>query len=59
MTAALQGDTPRKAGTRSEDAICVLAVDRTSKKVKLLKIGAHFTKDGDDRLFGAFSYGGV
>ena len=59
LTAATQGDTPRRAGTRSEDALCVLAVDRTAKTVKLLRVGAHFTKDGIDRLYGAFNYGGV
>ena len=58
LTAAVQGDTPRKVGTRSEDALCVLAVDRTNKAVKLFRIGAHFTMDGVDRLYGVFNYGG-
>lgn len=56
LSAATQGDTPRRAGTRSEDAICVLAVDRDLKKVKLFRIGAHFTKDAIDRLYGEYSY---
>ena len=55
---SLQGDTPRKVGTRSEDALCVLSVDRTNKTVKLLRVGAHFTMDGVDRLYGKFSYAG-
>ena len=55
---SLQGDTPRKVGTRSEDALCVLSVDRTNKTVKLLRIGAHFTMEGVDRLYGKFSYAG-
>ena len=56
LNAATQGDTPRRAGTRSEDAICLLAVDRDLKKVKLFRIGAHFTKDAIDRLYGEYSY---
>lgn len=56
FNAATQGDTPRRQGARSEDALCVLAVDRTAKTVKLLRIGAHFTKDGKDRLYGQYSY---
>lgn len=56
LNAATQGDTPRRAGTRSEDAICALAVDRDLKKVKLFRIGAHFTKDAIDRLYGEYSY---
>ena len=57
VSASTQGDTPRKVGERSEDALCVLSVDRTRKTVKLLRIGAHFTMDGVDRLYGKFSYG--
>ena len=56
LPASTQGDTPRRAGTRSEDAICVLTVDRDSKIVKLVRIGAHFTKDAVDRLYGKYSY---
>lgn len=56
LNAAMQGDTPRKEGTRSEDAICVLSVDRELKEVKLFRIGAHFTKDAIDRLYGKYSY---
>lgn len=56
LGASTQGDTPRRAGTRSEDAICALAVDRTAKTVKLFRVGAHFTMDGKDRLYGQYSY---
>lgn len=56
LNASTQGDTPRRAGTRSEDAICALAVDRDSKTVKLFRIGAHFTKNAIDRLYGKYSY---
>lgn len=50
------GDLPRKVGTRSEDALCALAVDRSNKTVKLFNVGAHFTKDGKERVYGAYSY---
>ena len=56
LSASTQGDTPRRAGTRSEDAICALAVDRTNRQVKIFRIGAHFTKDAVNRLYGKYAY---
>jgi hypothetical protein len=58
MRGAIQGDTPRAEGTRSEDNFCALAVDREQKTVKIIQIGAHFTRDAIDRLLGSYSYGG-
>ena len=58
MRSAVQGDTPRAEGTRSEDNFCALAVDREQKTVKIIQIGAHFTRDAVDRLLGNYSYGG-
>lgn len=49
-------DTPRCAGIRSEDEFCVLSVDRDAKKVNIVFIGAHFTKDATDRLYNSYSY---
>jgi hypothetical protein len=59
LGAAKQGDVPRKEGTKSEDCICALAVDRDKKTVKLFYIGAHFTKDAVDRLYGKYTYATV
>ena len=59
LGSAQQGDTPRFASTRSEDNFCALAVDRDLRTVKLLQIGAHFTKDGVDRVIGNYVYGGA
>lgn len=56
LTSSTQGDTPRKEGTRSEDCFCAIAVDRSNRKVKIFRVGAHFTKDGADRLYGAYTY---
>lgn len=53
---AVYGDVPRKAGTRSEDCFCALAVDRTKKTVKLFYIGAHFTRNAVNRQYGQYSY---
>lgn len=59
LTAATQGDMPRRAGTVSEDSFCVLGVDRDSKTVKIFHIGAHYTKDAMDRQCFQYSYGGT
>lgn len=59
LSASKQGDTPRMAGTRSEDNFMVIGIDRTAKKIKLLQIGARFTKDGVTRQYGAMEYGGA
>lgn len=56
IAAAKQGDTPRVEGTRSEDNFCAFAVDRTNRKVKIIQVGAHFTKDAIDRLLGSYEY---
>ena len=56
LNAEAQSDQPRRAGTRSEDHIAALAVDRDLKTVKVIQIGAHFSKDGKDRLYGQYSY---
>ena len=56
LSASTQGDTPRKAGTKSEDCLCVISVDRDTKTVKLFRVGAHFTKDAVDRLYGKYTY---
>lgn len=56
LSSAQQGDTPRKAGTMSEDCFAVFAVDRSLKTVKIFQIGAHYTKDGVDRRYGKYSY---
>ena len=50
---------PRREGAHSEDSLTVLSVDRDLETVKVLKIGAHFTKDGINRLYGKYSYGGT
>ena len=55
----IQSDTPRRIGTRSEDCFCALAVDRDAKTVKVFRVGAHFTKDAVNRLYGEYSYGGT
>ena len=55
---AQAGDTPRRAGTRSEDALTALAVDRDRKTVKLFFIGARFRMDGKIRQYDEYSYGG-
>ena len=51
-----QSDTPRIEGTRSEDSFCAMGVDTENSTVKIFAIGAHFTKDGTDRLYNSFSY---
>lgn len=56
LSAAVQGDTPRRAGTMSEDNFCAIAIDRDLHTVKVLQIGAHFTKDAVDRRYGQYSY---
>lgn len=57
LSAATQGDMPRKAGTVSEDSLNVIAVDREKKTVKVFQIGAHFSKDAVERQFFKYSYG--
>lgn len=57
LGAAEQGDIPRKAGTRSEDSLSAIAVDRDKKTVKVFHIGAHLTKDAVDRLYFKYTYG--
>lgn len=57
LSAATQGDIPRKAGTRSEDSLSAIAVDRDKKTVKMFHVGAHFTKDAVDRLYYKYAYG--
>ena len=59
LSAATQGDMPRRIGTVSEDSFCVLGVDRDSKTVKIFQIGAHYTKDAVDRQYFQYSYGGT
>lgn len=59
LSAATQGDIPRKAGTVSEDSFCVMAVDRNKKTVKIFHIGAHYTKDAVDRQYFKYNYGGA
>ena len=59
LYASTQGDMPRREGAHSEDSLTVLSVDRDLETVKVLKIGAHFTKDGINRLYGKYSYGGT
>ena len=59
LNAATQGDIPRKAGTASEDSLCVLGVDREKKTVKIFHVGAHYTKDAVDRQYFQYSYGGA
>lgn len=56
IQASRQSDVPKKAGTRSEDCFCALAVDRTKKTVKLFYIGAHYTQNAYDRLYGQYEY---
>ena len=56
LNAETQSDQPRRAGTRSEDHFVAMAVDRDLKTVKIIQIGAHFSKDGKDRLYGQYSY---
>ena len=53
---ALESDTPRRIGTRSEDNFFAMAVDRDLRKIKVFQIGAHYTKDGIDRQYGQYSY---
>ena len=57
LSAATQGDIPRKAGTPSEDSLSAIAVDRDKKTVKVFHVGAHFTKDAVDRLYFKYAYG--
>lgn len=57
LVAARQGDIPRKTGTRSEDSLSAVAVDRDKKTVKVFHVGAHFTKDAVDRLYFKYTYG--
>lgn len=57
LSAATQGDIPRKIGTRSEDSLSAIAVDRDKKTVKVFHVGAHFTKDAVDRLYFKYAYG--
>ena len=59
LSAATQGDIPRKTGTVSEDSFCVMAVDRNKKTVKIFHIGAHYTKDAVDRQYFKYNYGGA
>ena len=59
LNAATQGDIPRKAGTPSEDSLCVIGIDRTKKTVKIFHVGAHYTKDAVDRQYFKYSYGGA
>lgn len=58
LSAATQGDLPRKSGTLSEDSFCVLGVDREKKTVKVFHIGAYRTKDAIDRQYFQYTYGG-
>ena len=51
------GDVPRKTGTKSEDCVCALAVDRANKSVKLFYIGAHYTTEAINRQYGKYAYG--
>jgi len=57
LSAATQGDIPRKVGTVSEDSFCALGVDRDKKTVKIFHIGAHYTKDAVDRRYFKYGYG--
>ena len=58
LTAATQGDIPRRTGTLSEDSFCALGIDRDKKTVKILHVGAHRTKDAINRQYFAYGYGG-
>lgn len=57
LSAATQGDIPRRAGTVSEDSLCAVAVDREKKTVKVFHVGAHYTKDAINRQYFKYSYG--
>lgn len=59
LSAATQGDMPRRAGTVSEDSFCAIGIDRDSKTVKIFQVGAHYTKDAVDRQYFQYSYGGT
>ena len=58
LSAATQGDIPRRSGTLSEDSFCAVAVDREKKTVKIFHVGAHRTKDAVDRQYFKYTYGG-
>lgn len=57
LSAALQGDMPRRGGTVSEDSLNVLSIDRDKKMVKVFQIGAHYTKDAVNRQYFKYNYG--
>jgi len=57
LTAAVQGDMPRREGTVSEDSFCAFAVDRDNKTVKVFQLGAHYTKDAINRQYFKYEYG--
>lgn len=57
LSAATQGDIPRRSGTLSEDSFCAIGIDRDKKIVKVFHIGAYRTKDAIDRQYFKYSYG--
>lgn len=58
LSAATQGDIPRRSRTLSEDSFCAIGIDRDKKMVKVFHIGAYRTKDAIDRQYFKYSYGG-
>ena len=59
LSAATQGDIPRRSGTLSEDSFCAVAVDREKKTVKIFHVGAYRTKDAISRQYFKYIYGGA
>ena len=51
-----RNDLPRERGTKTDDCFTVLSVDKTNKKVKVVRVGSAITTGMTDRTMFTFTY---